>query len=75
MSLARKPGSQRVFLFGFRFADPDGLAAQAALDYLQGKAIAANSLVAAEKDLKTLLYSEKKGNLNGNGNYRYKSRR
>ena len=61
--------------YGFRFADPDWLAAQAALDYLQGKAIAANSLVAAEKDLKTLLYSEKKRNLNGNGNYKYEALR
>ena len=51
--------------YAFRFADPDGEAAQAALAYLQGEAVAAYSLVAAEKNLKTLLYSTKDGNVNG----------
>ena len=59
--------------YTFRFADPDGEAAQAALAYLQGEAVAAYSLVAAEKNLKTLLYSIKKGN--GNGNHKRESYR
>ena len=40
----------------FRFVDPDGKATQAVLGYLQGEAVAAYSLVAAEKNLKTLLH-------------------
>jgi len=51
--------------YAFRFADPDGEAAQAALGYLQGEVVAAQSLVAAEKNLKTLLYSTKNGDVNG----------
>ena len=53
--------------YAFRFADGEA-AAQAALDYMQGEAVPAKALIAAEKDLKTLLYSTK-GSRNGNGNY------
>ena len=58
--------------WGFRFADPNGDAAQAALAYLQGESVPARSLISAEKDLKTLLYSEKG---NGNGNRKHSSYR
>ena len=58
--------------WAFRFADPDGKASQAALAYLQGESVPARALIAAEKDLKTLLYSQKG---NGNGNSRYSARR
>ncbi len=52
--------------WAFQFANPDGDAAQAALAYLQGESVPARSLIAAEKDLKTLLYSQK-----GNGNGKF----
>ena len=52
--------------WGFRFADPESTAAQAALAFLQGESVAARSLIAAEKDLKTILYSQK-----GNGNGKF----
>jgi hypothetical protein len=55
--------------WGFRFADCDGKASEAALAYLQGASVPARSLVAAEKELKTLLYSQK-GNWNGYGKHR-----
>ncbi len=51
--------------YAFRFADPDGEASAASLAYLQGEAVAAYSLVAAEKSLKTFLYATKDGNVNG----------
>ena len=50
--------------YAFRFQDHDGTVAQAALAYLQGQSVPARALVAAEKDLKTLLYSRRR---NGNG--------
>lgn len=53
--------------FGFRFGDPAGKAGAAAMSYLQGESVPAKQLVAAERDLKTLLYSEKGC---GNGNSR-----
>ena len=54
----------------FRFADPDGAAAQDGLAYLQGESVPARSLISAEKDLKTLLYAQKgNGNRNGKGKF------
>jgi len=55
--------------FMFRFDDPDDRAASAALGYLQGESVPARALIAAEKDLKTLLYSR-----NGNGHGYHKHR-
>ena len=43
----------------FQFADPDGLAAKSAMGYVQGELVPANALIAAEVNLKTLLYSKK----------------
>lgn len=51
--------------FGFRFRDPEGGAAAAAMAYLRGDSVPAKQLIAAERDLKTLLYSKKNGNENG----------
>jgi hypothetical protein len=55
--------------FQFRFDDSDDRAANAALGYLQGESVPARALIAAEKDLKTLLYS-----MNGNGHGYHKHR-
>lgn len=52
--------------YAFRFEDPQGDAAEGALAYLRGDAVPAKALVAAMRDLKTLLYARKE---NGNGNY------
>jgi hypothetical protein len=60
LGLAPDGGSR----YAFRFSDPDGQATTAALAYLQGAEVSAKALVAAEKDLKTLLYS-RKGTGNG----------
>ena len=58
--------------YAFRFDDPNEKASEAALSYLQGECVPARALVAAEKDLKTLLYT-RKGNGNGKpSNYRYR---
>lgn len=48
--------------FMFRFDDPENKATAASMAYLQGDSVPARALIAAEKDLKTLLYSS-----NGNG--------
>lgn len=45
--------------YAFRFADSDGKVGEAGLAYLQGESVPAKALIAAEKDLKTLLYSKK----------------
>ena len=55
--------------YAFRFDDPNEKASEAALSYLQGASVPARALVAAEKDLKTLLYSRK---ANGNENRRHR---
>ncbi len=53
--------------FSFRFADPDGAAAEAAMGYLQGESVPARALIAAQKDLKNLLYAQKRnGDEDGN---------
>lgn len=43
--------------FTFRFAEDNGKAAQAALDFLCGATVIAKDLVSAERSLKALLYS------------------
>ncbi len=48
--------------YAFRFEDPQDKTAAAALAYLQGENVPARAFAAAEKDLKTLLYTRK-----GNG--------
>jgi hypothetical protein len=63
LGLKRIGGSR----FGFRFADPRGEASGTAMAYLRGEAAPAKMLFAAERDLKTLLYSQK-GNGTENGN-------
>jgi hypothetical protein len=50
--------------FSFRFEDMDGRAQQTAMDYLHGDPISAREFVAAEKTLKTVLYSAKGRNGN-----------
>lgn len=55
--------------FMFRFDDPENRAAGVAMAYLQGESMPARALIAAEKDLKTLLYSR-----NGNGHGYHKHR-
>lgn len=57
--------------FSFRFADPDGAAAEAAMAYLQGDSAPARALISAQKDLKNLLYARKR---NGDGDGHYKQR-
>ena len=59
--------------YAFRFADGDGRASRAALEYLQGGAVCARDLVAAEKTLKTMLYAQKRTG-NGAGTNSWKSR-
>jgi hypothetical protein len=61
LGLKRIGGSR----FGFRFADHTGKGKAAAMAYLQGESASAKMLFAAERDLKTLLYS-RKGNGHGN---------
>ena len=51
--------------FAFQFEDPQGHAAEHAMAYMQGEAVPARALVAALRDLKTLLFA-RKGNGNGN---------
>ena len=51
--------------YSFRFADPEGHTAEASLGYFQGDSVSAKALVAAEKNLKTLLYTKKETE-NGN---------
>jgi hypothetical protein len=63
LGLKRIGGSR----FGFRFADDTGKAKAAAMAYLQGESASAKMLFAAERDLNTLLYSQK-GNGTENGN-------
>jgi hypothetical protein len=60
-------GSER---YGFCFDDAVGNAAEAAMGYLQGECVSARELVAAEKNLKGLLYAKKnmRSANNGNGN-------
>lgn len=53
--------------YAFRFADPDDKASETAMAYLQGESVPAKALIAAEKNLKTLLYS-----IRGNGNERHR---
>ena len=67
LGLAPDGGSGR---YAFRFEDSDGKAAEAALAYLQGESLPAKALIAAEKDLKTLLYS-RKGNGYGKRRHHY----
>jgi len=58
--------------YAFRFDDSNEKASEAALSYMQGECVPARALVAAEKDLKTLLYT-RKGNGNGkHSNYQYR---
>ena len=55
--------------YGFRFADKDGIAGRTALAYMRGEAAPARELFAAEKSLKTLLYSQRDNKpAAGNGN-------
>jgi hypothetical protein len=51
--------------YSFRFENREGKAEEAALDYLQGESVPAKALIAAERDLKTLLYGKKRGYGNG----------
>jgi hypothetical protein len=54
--------------YSFRFENAEAKAEEAALDYLQGESVPAKALIAAERDLKTLLYGKKRGTGNG-GHY------
>lgn len=54
----------------FRFADESGKAKDAALEFLSGASVVARDFVAAEKNLKTVLYSTKGTARYGNGNRR-----
>ncbi len=64
------PGGRSRYLF--RFADPEENAAEVAMGYLQGETVPANALIAAEANLKTLIYSKKEKE---NGNERQSYRR
>jgi len=52
--------------YAFRFEDAEGNAAHVAMSYLQGDLVSARDFVAAEKNLKTVLYSAKGRNGNSN---------
>ncbi len=60
LGLVNKGGGR----YAFRFADEDGRAAETSLGYMQGESVPARALIAAEKDLKTALYSGGNGNRN-----------
>lgn len=53
--------------WAFRFADPQCNAPDSAMDYLRGEPVSARSFAEAEKSLKTLLYSQRR--IDGNGNF------
>ena len=52
--------------YSFQFEDVDGRAKQIAMGYLQGDLVPARDFVAAEKNLKTVLYSAKGRNGHSN---------
>jgi hypothetical protein len=58
-------GNRRL---AFRFENVDGECRRAVLRYYQGASVSAKDLIAAEKNLKTLLYSQ-----NGDGNGKFTS--
>ncbi len=63
-------GSER---YSFQFEDSMGNAAEAEMGYLQGESVSARDLIAAEKNLKALLYAKKSVRSgNGYGNRTYK---
>lgn len=57
--------------YSFQFEDADGNAMQVAMSYLQGELVPARDFVAAEKNLKTVLYSAKGRNGNSNVTHQF----
>jgi hypothetical protein len=57
--------------YAFRFEDTEGKAKQGAISYLQGDVVPARDFVAAEKNLKTVLYSAKDRNGNSNETHHF----
>ena len=47
--------------YEFCFEDSEGKAADAVMGYLQGECVSARELIAAEKNLKSVLYAKKSG--------------